>query len=126
MDRNNQHALNRRHLLRSGGGFGSLAVAALMQEAGRARELPETRRSPLSARSTHFPPRAKRVIFLFMSGGPSQMDLFDYKPQLAARAGQAIPYKLPGNEATVGLDNTTLLGPTAEFRHAGESGLFMS
>ncbi len=126
MDRNNQRALNRRHLLRSGGGFGSLAVAALMQEAGRARELPETRRSPLSARSTHFPPRAKRVIFLFMSGGPSQMDLFDYKPQLAARAGQAIPYKLPGNEATVGLDNTTLLGPTAEFRHAGESGLFMS
>jgi hypothetical protein len=49
--------------------------------------------------------KAKRVLFLFMSGGPSQMDLFDPKPELLKRTGQALPYKLPDTEATVGLDH---------------------
>ena len=78
------------------------------------------------AKSPHFPARAKRIIFLFMSGGPSQMDLFDHKPALAKGAGQELPYQLPDIEATVGLENTKLLGPVSGFRHAGESGLFMS
>jgi len=78
------------------------------------------------AKSPHFPARAKRIIFLFMSGGPSQMDLFDHKPALAKGAGQELPYQLPEIEATVGLENTKLLGPVSGFRHAGESGLFMS
>jgi hypothetical protein len=74
----------------------------------------------------HFPARARRIIFLFMSGGPSQMDLYDYKPQLAKRTGQPLPYKLPETEATVGLENTRLLGPVSGFKHQGECGLYMS
>jgi hypothetical protein len=82
--------------------------------------------SPLSVKPPHFPAPAKRIIFLFMSGGPSQMDLFDYKPRLVKGSGQALPYKLPETEATVGLDNTKLLGPVSKFSHQGESGLHMS
>ncbi|MFP6703028.1 MAG: DUF1501 domain-containing protein [Planctomycetaceae bacterium] len=82
--------------------------------------------SPLAVKPSHFPARAKRIIFLFMSGGPSQMDLFDYKPQLVKRTGQSLPYELPATEATVGLENTRLLGPVSGFKHAGESGLYIS
>jgi hypothetical protein len=82
--------------------------------------------SPLAVKPSHFPARAKRIIFLFMSGGPSQMDLFDYKPQLVKRRGQSLPYELPATEATVGLENTRLLGPVSGFKHAGESGLYIS
>ncbi|HZY72948.1 MAG TPA: DUF1501 domain-containing protein, partial [Edaphobacter sp.] len=82
--------------------------------------------APLAVKPSHFPARAKRILFLFMSGGPSQMDLFDYKPELARLAGQVLPYKLPETEATVGLDNTKLLGPVSGFRRAGDCGLLMS
>ncbi|MEZ5325170.1 MAG: DUF1501 domain-containing protein [Verrucomicrobiales bacterium] len=82
--------------------------------------------SPLANRQPHFPARAKRIIFLFMKGGPSQMDLFDYKPQLAKGTGQALPYQLPTTEATVGLENTRLLGPVSGFKYQGKSGLQMS
>ena len=71
---------------------------------------------------THFAPTAKRVIFLHMAGGPSQLDLFDYKPRLAKGAGGNLPYKLPEIEATVGLDNTKLLGPVSKFSHHGDCG----
>ncbi len=54
------------------------------------------------------------------------MDLYDYKPHLAKRSGQPLPYDLPETEATVGLDNTRLLGPVSGFRHRGECGLYMS
>jgi hypothetical protein len=82
--------------------------------------------SPLGVKQPHFTPRAKRIIFLFMSGGPSQMDLYDYKPHLAKGSGQPLPYKLPETEATVGLDSTRLLGPVSSFKHQGECGLYMS
>ena len=54
------------------------------------------------------------------------MDLFDYKPELEKRSGNDLPYKLPETEATVGLDNTKLLGNVSGFRHAGDCGLLMS
>ena len=61
-----------------------------------------------------------------MSGGPSQIDLYDYKPELVKGSGQPIPYKLPETEATVGLEDTRLLGPTSGFNHQGDCGLYMS
>ena len=71
--------ITRRELLRSAScGFGSLALAGLAQQQAMA--------SSLHARSPHFPPRAKRVIFLFMQGGPSHIDTFDYKPELTKAA----------------------------------------
>ena len=69
---------NRRQMLRrAGAGFGSLALAALL--ADEARRGPAA--NPLAPRTPHFPARAKRVIFLFMPGGPSQVDTFDPKPR---------------------------------------------
>ena len=65
------HPLTRREMLtRSGAGFGGLALAGLIGT--------EARANPLAVQDPHFAPRAKRVIFLFMHGGPSQVDTFDY------------------------------------------------
>ena len=68
-------AISRRELLQSAAcGFGYLAFAGLSAESARAAE------NPLAAQDPHHAPRAKRVIFLFMHGGPSHVALFDYKP----------------------------------------------
>ena len=92
----------RRFLQRTSAGFGWLALSALA--AGKAA-------SPLAPREPHFKPRARRVIFLFMQGGPSHLDTFDWKPELA-RVGKGGPHKL--------------LGAVTEFRAAGRSGLMIA
>jgi hypothetical protein len=118
---------SRRNFLRTSAcGFGSLALNALLQRRASAEPKAAHRESPLANKPPHFPARAKRIIFLFMQGGPSQMDLFDFKPELAKRSGELLPYELPSTEATVGLDNTRLLGPVSRFHHQGECGLHMS
>ena len=79
---------SRRQLLqRAGAGFGSLALSALL--ADEARAAPAI--GPLAPKEPHFKARAKRVIFLFMPGGPSQVDTFDPKPELAKRNGKPSP-----------------------------------
>jgi uncharacterized protein (DUF1501 family) len=111
---------SRRQLLQSTAcGFGALALQVMCSEQAAASQA-------LVPKAPHFTPRAKRVIFLFMAGGPSQMDMFDHKPRLAKENGQPLPFKLPETEATVGLDNTRLLGPISSFHHRGESGLYMT
>lgn len=78
------HPLSRRHLLRTAGaGFGWLAFNGLFGANG-------TVSNPMAPRQPHFPARAKRVIFLFMAGGPSQVDTFDYKPVLTKRHGEKL------------------------------------
>jgi len=118
----------RRDFLRSTGcGFGSLALNAMLQESAAADSPAAPAESfALREKRSHFPARAKRIIFLFMSGGPSQMDLYDYKPRLARGSGTHLPYKLPSTEVTVGMEDTRLLGPVSDFRHQGECGLYMS
>ena len=75
--------LSRRQALsRMGAGFGGLGLATLLAESAQA----ET--SPLTVKAPHFAPKAKRIIQLFMPGGPSQVDTFDYKPLLAKHAGE--------------------------------------
>ena len=86
-------------------GFGSVALAGLCAE--------QSRGGPLAARSPHFTPRARRVIFLFMQGGQSQMDLFDHKPELDRRDGEQ-------------LGKSQLSGSCHPFARYGESGLEMS
>src|SRR5438876_11363224 len=84
-------ALPRREVLcRIGGGFGALGLASVFADAGLlCAALPKDRTvNPLSPRAPHFPPRAKRIIFLFMNGGPSHVDTFDPKPSLAKYSGQ--------------------------------------
>ncbi len=120
-------SLSRRNFLRTSAcGFGSLALNAMLKQQAGASPSQSKSVSALAAKETHFPARAKRIIFLFMSGGPSQMDLFDYKPWLEKGSGDKLPYQLPSTEATVGLENTRLLGPVSGFKHAGECGLYMS
>ena len=122
-----QTPTRRNFLQQSACGFGALSLSTILHDqAVNGAKRNKQSDGPLATRSPHIRPRAQRVIFLFMKGGPSQMDLFDYKPELKARSGQAIPYDLPSTEATVGLENTKLLGPVAGFRHAGECGLYMS
>ena len=65
-------------------GFGYLALKGLLGSEARA----EGFRSPLSERASHFPARAKRVIFMFMQGGPSHLETFDYKPELIKSGGK--------------------------------------
>ena len=87
-------ALNRRSLLqRSAFGLGSIALSQLLAQEEAARsgtESPLISTTPLP-NGTHFQPRARNVIFIFMSGGPSHLDLFDPKPQLTRFHGQPVP-----------------------------------
>jgi len=94
-------------------GFGYLAFAGLAASAAQAGG------SPLMPKPPHFPARAKRVIFLCMSGGPSHVDTFDYKPKLAADSGKSA--------ASAGrLARGTLLGSPWNFSQHGQSGLWIS
>jgi hypothetical protein len=91
-----RQTLSRREVLcRIGGGFGSLALASVFAEAGWLAAAPASRAvNPLAPRLPHFAPRAKRLIFLFMNGGPSHVDTFDPKPALARYAGQPVPQQI--------------------------------
>jgi hypothetical protein len=109
---------SRRAALKSmASGFGYLAFAGLAQE--QAARAASTVESGLAPRSTHFPARANRVIFLCMNGGPSHVDLFDYKPTLNANSG---------GDSTVGRDRggAKLLGSPFKFAQHGEAGLWFS
>src|SRR5688572_13970822 len=88
----NRLHLTRRHFFsRCALGLGSLALASLLNErrlfGANTAALP----NPMSPKQPHFTPRAKNIIYLFMAGGPSQLELWDYKPKLAAMNGKAIP-----------------------------------
>ena len=82
---------SRRDFLRSAGsGFGALALSALAAEEAAASDAPASA-DPLAPKKAHFEGTAKSVIFLFMEGGPSHVDLFDPKPELTKRHGQKLP-----------------------------------
>jgi Protein of unknown function (DUF1501) len=109
--------LTRRELLRQSAiGFGGLALAALLNDEAKADD-------PLAARSPHFPARAKRVIFLFMHGGPSQVDTFDYKPLLERDHGKPLPFAKP---RVVSSETGNLLRSPWKFRQHGQSGAWVS
>ena len=110
-----QPSLTRRALFsRIGGGFGTLGLAGVLADAGmlvpamasppRAVQNSEgaVLNHPLASRPPHFPARAKRVIFLFMNGGPSHVDTFDPKPALVRYQGQSPPAKLVTGRTKVG------------------------
>ena len=81
----------RRHFFNQCGiGVGSIALANLMASASQGSS-EDVSGNPLAPKPTHFPARAKRVIYMFMAGGPSQLDLFDHKPMLNQLNGQPIP-----------------------------------
>src|SRR6185503_177253 len=112
----------RRDFLKSiGGGFASVAMSAMAAEQAAANML----RDPLSPKPPHFAPKAKRVILLWMQGGPSQMDLFDFKPRLKSEAGNQVPFKLSSSDVRFE-KSARLMPPVAEFKQTGQSGMWVS
>ena len=113
--------LSRRHLLRhSYCGFGLMGLAGLLAERGLAVEPAD----PMAPKPPHFAPRAKRVIFMFMHGGPSHLDTFDPKPLLTRDHGKPLPFKRPLTFAEG--DTGSLLKSPWQFRQYGESGIPVS
>ena len=117
-------ALSRRELLRaSSTGFGALAFAAMLGDQAYAATVGGQAPSPLAEKPPMFPARAKRVIFLFMHGGPSQVDTFDYKPLLIRDHGKPLPFKRP---KVVSSETFNLLKSPWEFKQYGQSGMWVS
>src|SRR5947208_1490729 len=115
------HPLSRRALLaRSAVGFGSLALASLLADDPGALAAPA---DPLAPRLPHFPARAKRVIFLFMKGGPSHVDTFDPKPLLTRDDGKPVPFAKPRVQFAA---TSNLLKSPWEFQQYGQSGIPVS
>ncbi len=113
---------SRRDFLRlAGGGFGALAFSALLQA-----EEERVSASPFAPKKPHFPAKAKSVIFLFMEGGPSHLDLFDPKPELQKRAGQKLPESFGRVITPMGTGGNTLLATKRKWAKHGQSGLEIS
>ena len=110
----------REYLWQVGGGFAGLALADLLQSEARA----DAPLAPGAPRTAHFPPKAKHCVFLFMNGGPSQVDTFDPKPALAKYHGQ--PYRGDAKVGSNGRPIGHLMQSPFEFRKHGESGLEIS
>src|SRR3977135_4132436 len=103
-----------------GVGLGAIALGQLFRESGWAA-------SALAAKQPHFTPKAKRVIFLFMAGAPSHLELFDYKPALEKWNGKPPPEDLvKGYRAAFINPNAALLGPKYKFAKHGQNGAELS
>jgi hypothetical protein len=121
--------LTRRWFLRDCSvGLGAIALRQLLggtSAAAVAADAPHL--NPLAARTPHHEPKAKRVIFLFMAGAPSHLDLFDYKPELAKRDGQLPPSDLVKDYRAAFINpNSKFLGPKFKFAKQGQSGAEIS
>src|SRR5712691_4547016 len=120
-------SLTRRELLiRSGLGFGAIGLASLMRQTGLLEATPamaasESGLNPLAPKHPHFPAKAKRVIHLFMNGGPSHVDTFDPKPLLDTYHGKELPFNLATERKT----GAAFRSPF-RFRPRGESGIEVS
>jgi hypothetical protein len=128
--RNEAVFTRREALLRSGSGLGALALGFLLDRDGAlAQSASSTAPSPLSAREPHFPATAKRVISLFMQGGPSQMDTFDPKPELQKFDGQSLPASFKSDDLKLqfmSAAGATLMGSSFAFHPRGDAGLPIS
>jgi len=118
-------ALTRRALFQHAGmGIGAAALGSLLAEAAPAEDGAV---DPQAAKSPHFAPRAKSVIFLHMVGAPSQLELFDHKPTLAQYDGQPCPkHLIEGQRFAFLRGHPSLLGPRFKFARHGQSGVELS
>jgi hypothetical protein len=113
----------RQWLAQTGSGFGLLALSGLLAEAEAAGVPAGPALNPLGVRPPHHAPRAKRVIFLFMDGGPSQIDLLDPKPRVSADHGKPLPFAKPKLARTT---TENLMASPFPFRKHGGSGVEVS
>src|SRR5262245_13432580 len=110
-------------------GLGAMALGSLLRQEGAVAA--PSFGGPLDPKPTHYAPRAKSVIFLFMAGGPSQPELFDYKPQLQALHGQPIPESFIKGKRFAFMDSFAkdppkLLATKRKFARHGKSGAWVS
>jgi uncharacterized protein (DUF1501 family) len=117
--------MTRRHFFRQTGfGIGSLALSALLQRESRGQE---ASLNPMAPRKPHFAARAKNVIYLFMMGAPSQLDLFDYKAKLRQYNDQPVPEEVIKGERFAFIKGIPkLLGSPYAFNQCGQSGATIS
>jgi hypothetical protein len=112
----------RRFFRDAAGGIGTIALANLMAQEGRGAVT-----DPLAPKAPHFPAKAKNLIFLFMEGGPSQLDLFDPKPELAKWDGKPLPESLTKNLQLAFIKPTAaVMASRRPFRKYGQSGIEIS
>ena len=124
-DENARHVSRREFFGRSATGLGTAALASMLATDGQAAN----RDAELSD-LPHFKPKAKRVIYLFQNGGPTHVDLFDYKPKLQAMHGQPVPAEYIGEKRfstmTGNASGKLMLAPVEPFRQHGQSGAWVS
>ena len=117
-------------LATSSSGLGGLALATLLGQDGLlgAEAKLGSPANPLATRNPHFAPKAERCIFIFLEGGPSQMDLFDPKPLLNQYDGQPLPPSIVGNAkfAFLQKDTATVMGTKRVFKKHGQCGMDIS
>jgi len=126
--------MTRRHFFsRCGMGLGGIALASMLDRQRLFGANANTNLIPNQSlppgKILHHAPRAKNVIYLFMAGGPSQLELFDYKPKLAELNGQLVPDSLIEGKRFAFMDSshgTKLLGTRREFKQHGKSGMWVS
>ncbi len=115
--RHHWNVSNRREFFsRAGSGLGAIALGSMLAEAA----------APPAKPRTHFPPKAKSVIWLFMEGGPSHIDLFDPKPELNKLAGQPMPASFGKLITAMGTGNNTLMASPRQWKQHGQSGMWVS
>ncbi|MDB5310420.1 MAG: hypothetical protein JWO38_4622 [Gemmataceae bacterium] len=118
---------SRRDFLRlGGGGFGALALSALLAEEGRGEPGGLAETDPFVPKKPHFAAKAKAVIFLFMEGGPSHVDLFDPKPELTRQNGKPLPASFGKVLTPMGTGGNNLLASKRKFAKSGKAGLDFS
>jgi Protein of unknown function (DUF1501) len=126
MDARNEilRAVTRRHFFLQGGlSVGAMALASLLGDDRYAAAAPLQAGDPAALKPPQSSPRAKNVIYLFMSGGPSQLDLFDHKPRLSALDGQKVPDGFMKGERFAFIKGALqLLGSPYKFKNCGQSG----
>jgi hypothetical protein len=121
-------ASTRRHFFQQAGfGIGATALASLLNQSLFGAEVPVNTVNPLAPKPPMFPAKAKNIIFLFMAGAPSQVDLLDFKPTLQKYDGQNVPQELTKDEKFAFIRGTPkLLGSPYEFKRCGKSGAEIS
>src|SRR5579871_2509031 len=108
-------------------GLGSMALGLYLGHSALSATMPAAAADPLAPKPTHYPAKAKSVIYLFMAGGPSQLELFDYKPKLQELSGQVIPESYVGNKRFAFIKkDAKLLGTKRKFSRKGGAGAEMS
>ena len=124
-DNDQLKGVTRRHFFKQAGfGIGAMALASLMNDSLFAAPASD---DPFAPRPPHFAPKARRVIYLFMAGAPSQLDLFDHKPKLAELNGEKIPESFVKGERFAFIKGAPrLLGSPYQFKPRGQSGAHIS